>query len=293
MIKKKSFLAKVTFFDLNSAPLHSHTFAEPRKEMADELWQNDLRSIDGLSSHLRISQVRYALSGSLQSQELFLLGSISQPGLRATDLSGKPARHRGLFACDSLQALSFGIPQPGVPQHLGQRQRRARLAPLRRLRPGADLPSAPALRPRRFRAGAGTGGLRPRFYHHRFVPGPFPLGQVPNTERGGKDAYPARSSWPDSHRGVDYRRQSPRRQPPRPVADRDRRHLSLGSRLSRFRPPAPNSSGPGLLCHPCHKDFPLPASLLRAGGQDHGTFVRPKHSPARFLRPPSLSRKAT
>ena len=147
-MKTDGFSGNRRFIDLNSAKHRVHTLATLRKGTADEFRKNHLRPTDGLSSHLRIPQVRRTLSGTLQGPELFLLGSISLLGLRSTHLPGKPARHRNLPARCGEQALSLGLSQPGCAQHLGQCQRRARLAHLRRLRAGADRRSETALRGR-------------------------------------------------------------------------------------------------------------------------------------------------
>src|SRR3990167_4840615 len=105
-MKKEGFSAKSRFFDLNPESPCGHTFAPLRKEAANEFRKNHLCPTDGLSSRLRLSQVRRALSWPIQGQEFLVLGTIPLSGLRSTDLSGKPARHRGLSARRRDQTLS-------------------------------------------------------------------------------------------------------------------------------------------------------------------------------------------
>src|SRR4030042_4685315 len=188
-MKINGFSVNSRFFDLNSELFRGHTFASLRKEMADEFRETHFYSTDGLSSCLRISKVRQALSWSLQGPKLFLLASISLPSLRPTDLSGKLARHRSLSARRQDQALSLGISRPGLPQHLGQRQCGPRLAHLRRFRAGVDRYRAQAFRPRGLRLGTPTDRLRSRFHHHRSLPGALSLGQISPTQRRGETAY--------------------------------------------------------------------------------------------------------
>ena len=107
--------------------------------------RNDLFTGDGLGSALRISCRRGALSRTLQGQELLLLGSVFDPGLCPADLSRESARHRGLSANNSCQALSQGHSRPSVSQHIGPCQPRARWENLGRLRPKLDRPSPRSL----------------------------------------------------------------------------------------------------------------------------------------------------
>ena len=80
-----------------------------------------------------------------QDQAFLMPRSVSLSCLRATDLAREPARHRSVSSRAILQALPSGFPQHGCPQHLGERQRRARLAHLRRLRPTPHRHRAAAL----------------------------------------------------------------------------------------------------------------------------------------------------
>src|SRR5437762_6600479 len=82
--------------DLNSERAKSMLPRLLRKELLDECWPIDLFTTNGLSSCSRVSPVRCALQGRLQTQELFLLGPVSMHGLRPANLSRKLARHRSL-----------------------------------------------------------------------------------------------------------------------------------------------------------------------------------------------------
>ncbi len=59
-------------------------------------------------------------------------------GLRTADLPRKPARHRGVSARTTHQALSHGSSRHGEPKRTGRCQRVARLAHLCRVRPCPD-----------------------------------------------------------------------------------------------------------------------------------------------------------
>src|SRR5713226_4606514 len=84
-----------------------------RQTMAHESGPHRFFAIDQLPSRPGVSPLRRALSGRHPAARIFLLGSVSGHGLRATDLSGKFARHRGLFAFDAGQAVPPGFPRQG------------------------------------------------------------------------------------------------------------------------------------------------------------------------------------
>src|SRR5712691_7182404 len=96
--------------DLNSERIKSMLPRCLRKELLDECWPIDLLTTNGLSSCSRVSQVRCALPGRLQTQELLLLGPISLYGLRPANVPRKFARHRSLSAGQPSQALPHGHP---------------------------------------------------------------------------------------------------------------------------------------------------------------------------------------
>src|SRR6185503_10037627 len=93
-----------------------------RKEMADEWWQIDLFTTDGLSTLGPVPRMRCPLPRRLQTQKLFVLGPVSMHGVRPAYVPRKFARHRGLSARQPNQALSHGHSRSGLAQHPGQRQ---------------------------------------------------------------------------------------------------------------------------------------------------------------------------
>src|SRR5207245_4616650 len=94
-----------------------------RQTMARETAPHRLFAIDQLPSRPGVPPLRRALSGRPPAARIFLLGSVSGHGLRATDLSGKFARHRGLSAFDAGQAVPPGIPRQGGALDAGRRER--------------------------------------------------------------------------------------------------------------------------------------------------------------------------
>lgn len=64
---------------------------------------NHLLSIDQLPSRPRVSPLRGALQRRWTTAWFFLFGSVLGDGIRATDLSRQPARHRSLSARPGLR----------------------------------------------------------------------------------------------------------------------------------------------------------------------------------------------
>jgi len=126
------------FIDLKSNPFQHHPCASLRKEMADEFRKDGVLSADGFSTFIRVSPLCRSLPGQLQSEELFMLGSVSVFGLCSAHLSRKFARHRDLSESRRRKTLPHGHSRQGFSQHSGSRQRGTRLENLPGLCPSAN-----------------------------------------------------------------------------------------------------------------------------------------------------------
>ena len=82
---------------------------------------------DGLSPASYLSTVRPALSWASQGAPLHLSRSIPHYGFCPTDLSRKPARHRGLPACTTKQVVSHWDSEQPFPQYTGRKNGRSGL----------------------------------------------------------------------------------------------------------------------------------------------------------------------
>src|SRR5579871_2726003 len=112
-----NFSSKMKFFDLKYFPPSGHTFAYPRKQMADEYGKMRLWATDGLCCVLRVSKMRATVQRKLQGDYLLVPGSIPLPVFRTAYLPREPQRHRGLSARGEVQTLSHGHPGQGLPEH--------------------------------------------------------------------------------------------------------------------------------------------------------------------------------
>ena len=183
---------KPSVFDLNLHGTYGHSFPTFREGWDHECWQDCLRTVDGFHPHSRVLSLCGPLPGQLQSQPLFLLGSISVHGLCSTHLSRKPARYRNLPAGLGSSTLSRRHSRSRRPQHAGRRQRDSRLAHLRRLGTGVDSYRAGLVCQRRLRSGVAASRLRFGLHHHRSLSFALSLGSIPSQERRREDAYFAR-----------------------------------------------------------------------------------------------------
>src|SRR4030081_43442 len=148
--------------DLKSKPVQPMHARLLRMRRANEFWEIDLCTVDGLSSFQGFSTLCQTLPGRLQTQDFFMLGSVSLHDLRAANLSRESARYRSLPARATHQALSSRHSRPSLAQYLGPCKLGTRLAHLCRLRAGTDYPRASALRKRQLRRRVGRDGLRAR-----------------------------------------------------------------------------------------------------------------------------------
>src|SRR6266700_5248055 len=94
-------------------PMHARLL---RRRRADEFWQIDLCTTDGLSSFQGFSTLCQTLPGRLQTQDFFLLGPVSLYVLRTANLPREFARYRSLPAGPTDQALPSRYSRPSVTQ---------------------------------------------------------------------------------------------------------------------------------------------------------------------------------
>src|SRR5215470_2100999 len=153
--------------DLNfESPIQPAVSSRGRRH---EQWTEPVCTTHQSLAPARVSPVCGTICWQLPGTKFLLLGSVSLHDLRAVELPGKSARHRGLSAFARTPVVSSGNPRPDFAQHAGRRQRVARLADLRRLCSGIDWGSTPTLSPRRLGDRAGQHRLRAGLDHHRSV----------------------------------------------------------------------------------------------------------------------------
>ena len=280
------------FIDLKYFSSACHSLALKGEEMADEFWKNDICADHGLFADLRIPAMRRTICGELQSQKLFLLGSILKHGVCATDLQRKPAGHSGLPSGGQTEDLSHGHSGEDFPQYAGPRQPDKRLAHLFRLCPSPDPGSPKALRQRFVWHRTGTNHLRAGRHNDRPLFIAFPLGNIPQEQGSGEIACASRSErqYPDDC--FYYQRKGSRGQHPRQTAHRSRRHLHHGPRLSGSRASLQNASISCLLCNTRQEQRQIQSLLLPEDRQNNRTEIRSGCHLTRLLRQERLSREA-
>ena len=116
-----------------------------------------------------VSTNRGPLFGRAEGEVVLVPRSVPVHGVRATDLSAEPARHRGVSARPAPEALAPRDSFDGRTQYARQCKCGARLAYLFRFRARPDRHRAPAVCRRTFRGQLEGIGLRPG-YDHRSAP---------------------------------------------------------------------------------------------------------------------------
>ena len=228
-----------------------------------------------------VPPMRGALSRRLQSQSVFVLGSVLVHGLCSTNLSREPTRHRRLFEGALRSTLPPGLPQPCVSQYASRCQRSARLAHLRGSGGAPDQKGETAIIWRANRCRTTTKRLCTRFDHHRSLFEPLSVGTLSLHQSRDQTAYPTRPSWTDSLLCRNHRWPLPRRQRPGRASGRAGSLLRHGSWLPGLLPLAHTASSWRLLCHPCKERsafrtlcFPARRSRQRSLQRSHRTTWR-------------------
>src|SRR5271165_3223691 len=240
-----------------------------------------------------VPPVRGALSRQLQGQSVFVLGSVFVHGLRTTNLSREPTRHRRLSQRALRSTLPPGLPQPCVSQYVGRCQRSARLAHPRRSSGAPDQKGKTAL----FWPGNGcrttTKRLCTRFDNDRSLFEPFSLGTLSLHQSRDQIAYSTRLAWADSFLYRNHRWALPRRQRPGCADGRAGSLLHHGSWLSGLLQPSHTPSSWRLLCHPCPKRSALRMLCFPTDRSRHRSVQRSNRTTSRVLLAQSLPRQTT
>jgi len=111
----------------------------PHKGLADKYRANRFFSNHGHAPSLGFPQMRQTISWRSQNTKILLHGPLSLYGIRSINLPGELARHQSMPARQPVKTLSYGHSIPHLTKHISRRQRKSRLANLRRLRPNPSI----------------------------------------------------------------------------------------------------------------------------------------------------------
>ena len=229
----------------------------------------------------RVRPLRRSLSWQSTDSQLLLFRSISLHGLRSTDLSREPARHRNLPPRPSKETLPRGLSRRHRSEHSRRCQRTPRLADLRGLRSGLDRSGAATVPGRWLRRSTQAYRLRVGFHDHRSLLDAVPLGSIPTPQGRDQTSHAHRPARKYPLFRADYPRQDSRCHHPRHLADRARCLLCDGPSLSRLRSTPSLEVGLGILRDSGQEQPRLPPTLVPPRGQDHGIAQRPNDRPLR------------
>ena len=253
----------MSFIDLKFCFPECHSPASRQQEMAIyEFRENDLFSVNGLYTFIRIPSMRRTIQRQLQGHTLLMLGPVSLHGFCPTDLPGKSEGYSSLSTGNPAQTLSHGHTRESFPKYPGQCQPGAGLANLRRFRSSPDQQGQKTLCRRELWDRTGTNSTRPGFHYHRSVFVSFPLSHLSKEQGRYQASYPSGSEGQYSHRSHRYPRKDPRGQHPRSDCCRTWRHLYLRSWLSRFCTSAYSTTGSRILYHQGQEQLPVYQTLF-------------------------------
>ena len=156
--------------DLNANPAQS-PLGKPLVLRGSDVYREDTVCADhGLSPVEDLSSARFSIRRKSSYSHTSLRRTLSCPRVCAVDVSGKPARHRGLSLGTICQAVSHGPSIAGQTIHPGRCQRTTGLAHLRGVCATVDRTSPQALHRRRLGAGSREYSLCAGFDYDRPLP---------------------------------------------------------------------------------------------------------------------------
>ena len=113
----------MTVFDFNLLVNFGQiTLMATSKGQANVYRANSFLTTDGLSSKVRIQQMRRTLSGQLQSTKFLMSRSVPLYGIRTTDLQRQSSRYRNLSPGYAAQTLSCRHSGQCRSKHNGRRR---------------------------------------------------------------------------------------------------------------------------------------------------------------------------
>ena len=96
------------FFDLKTGIFCGNSASYPRKDLKHEQRKICVCPIDGISSGIRVSEVRREIQRRIQSQEFLVHGSVSDNGVCTTHLQRKSSGYCNMSGCRGGKTLSHG-----------------------------------------------------------------------------------------------------------------------------------------------------------------------------------------
>ena len=249
----------------------------PHKGLADEYRTNRFFSNHGPVASLGFPQMRQTISWRPQNTKILLHGPISLYGIRSINLPREFARHRSMPARQPVKTLSHGHSIPHLTKHISRRQRKSRLANLRRLRPNPYIHCQRSLCQGRLRHQSSSRSVRSRLNNYRFMPVSISLGTVSQNQSCHQTSYLTQLTRQYSRVHPYFRRKTARCQCSRHFNCSARILLSDGSRLCGFRPTLYDTAGIRFFCNTLQTQLPIPETLLSSRGQIHRPTVRPDY----------------
>ena len=217
--------------------------------LADEYRANRFFSNHGPDASLGFPQMRQTISWRLQSTKILLHGPISLYGICSINLPREFARYRSMPARQPAQTLSYGHSIQHLTKHIGRRQRKSRLANLRRLRSNPYIHCQRTLCQGRFRHQSASRSVRSRLNNYRFMPVAISLGKVSQNQSCDQTSYFTQLKRQYSRVHPYFRWKTARCQYSRHFNCSARILLSDGSRLRGFRPTLYNTAGIRFFCN--------------------------------------------
>ena len=264
----------MSLIDLKSYRSKSHHWRKIPLGPNRVFWKSCLLSSNGVSSSPCLSPMRKSLQRQLQSQGVYLSGSVLLHGLCTDHVSGEPTRYRSMPSGSAWQALPHGNQRASLLKYPGQRQQSQQLEHLCGPCALADCYSTQTLQQRFVSPRPRRNRLRSGRHNYRFMPLLIPLGPFQEDQRSDQATYPVRSArqYPIVH--PHFRRKTPRGQHPGYYSHRSGLFLYHGQGLSGLRQAPSSFTGYGLLCHQGQIQPQMPSSLLSSGGSEHWPDMR-------------------
>ncbi len=267
---------KITVIDLNSLlSCGDILLSLIRRSAVNEQRTNSFFANPRFHSKASIQSLRQPLRGQLSSQIFLMLRSISDNGLRSTNIPRKPKRYRNLLKSLGRQTLSLRLPWKSFSEQFSKRKREKKLANISRLCTSSDRQSQATLRQRRLWHYTEKHRLCFGRNRDRSMPVTISLGSTSQVQKCCKTPHADGLERLDTHVCTHYKRCCARNHSLSQYASGAVGYIHHGQRLHRFCNIIQFFKEQLLFCYPSKKECSLLSPVFSSNRQEHRSAKRP------------------
>ena len=289
MLKNNMISADYKFFDLKSGHDIPYSYPFYRKEMDNEQGKNNIRAADGISSWIRVPEMRGEICRGIQGKVVLLPGAVLCHGICANSISREPEGYGDMPGGGRTKAVSHGYKKQAESEQPVACEQDEGLADICGGCTGSHQAREETLRGRAGIGGAASGHICAGFDNYRSLPEPLQMGEVPQEKRCDKTSHTDGNQELHADRNLCYGWKNPRRKLSGPAGIGARGNIYHGQRLCGLQEALRILPELFVLCDTCKKKPEMPCRAKKEIIQERWDNLGSGNSPQRLLSEKKLS----